>query len=109
MWPVLRGAPTMSQNLFGVTPRDGTTFIAVSLLVIVVGLGANVFPRFPIQLGYLDQVPAEPAEAGRFPYRDSYFPHVLDLPLPLVLPSVSFFVPPGIVPPPFVPPSVLTK
>jgi putative ABC transport system permease protein len=30
--------------VFGVTPRDGTTFVVVSLLVIVVGLIASAVP-----------------------------------------------------------------
>ena len=36
----------LATLVFGVTPRDGTTFIVVSLLVIVVGLIASAVPGY---------------------------------------------------------------
>ena len=36
----------LTTLVFGVTPRDGTTFIVVSLLVIVVGLVASAVPGY---------------------------------------------------------------
>jgi ABC-type antimicrobial peptide transport system permease subunit len=36
----------LTTLVFGVTPRDGTTFVVVSLLVIVVGLFASAVPGY---------------------------------------------------------------